>query len=291
MGVFCGKILGDLGADVVVIEPPEGNRARNIGPFYHDIPHPEKSLYWFAYNTSKRGITLNIETSDGQEIFRNLAKTASFVIESCPPGYMNKLGLGYADLSQCNPRIIVTSITPFGQQGPYANYKSSDIISMAMSGLMYICGDADRAPLRFTAEQAYCHAGLQAAVGTIIAFYHQVSSGKGQYVDVSIQESVLRATMVEQHFWDLKKIIQRRAGDKTFRGNISTRVIFPCKDGFVAWRLFVGQVVKKTQALVAWMDEEGMAGDLKEADWGMDMNAATQKQIDHWEEQFAQFFL
>ena len=94
-GFYCGKVLGDLGADVIKIEPPGGDPARNIGPFYNDIPHPERSLYWWAYNTSKRGITLDIETADGQEIFKKLVKTGDIVLESFPPGFMENLGLGY----------------------------------------------------------------------------------------------------------------------------------------------------------------------------------------------------
>src|SRR3990170_4141548 len=109
-GLLCGKILGDLGADVIKIERPGGDVARSVGPFYHDELHPEKSLYWFALNTSKRGITLNIETVDGQEIFKKLVKTADFVIESFQPGYLDKLSLGYSMLEKLNPGIILVSI-------------------------------------------------------------------------------------------------------------------------------------------------------------------------------------
>ena len=117
-GYMCGKLLGTLGADVIKIEKPGGDSGRNIGPFFHDIPDPEKSLYWFAFNTDKRGITLDIETEDGQEILKRLVKNADILIESFPPGYMDKLGLGYSVLSQINRRIIMTSITGFGQTGP-----------------------------------------------------------------------------------------------------------------------------------------------------------------------------
>src|ERR1035437_9027894 len=105
-GLLCGKILGDLGADVIKIERPGGDSARKLGPFYHDDPDPEKSLFWFALNTSKRGITLNLETADGREIFKKLIKSADFVIESFAPGYLDKLGLGYADLEKINPGVI-----------------------------------------------------------------------------------------------------------------------------------------------------------------------------------------
>jgi len=113
-GFLCGKALGNLGANVIKIEPPGGDPSRNIGPFYHDIPDAEKSLYWFAFNANKKGITLNIETADGREIFKKLVKTADVVIESFAPGYMDKLGLGYEVLSQVNPGIVITSISGFG---------------------------------------------------------------------------------------------------------------------------------------------------------------------------------
>src|SRR3990170_3305135 len=149
-GLLCGKILGDLGADVIKIERPGGDPARRIGPFYHDEPHPEKSLFWFAFNTSKRGITLNIETADGQEIFKRLVQTADFVIETFPPGYLAKLGLGYSDLEKINPGIILVSITPFGQTGPYKDWKGADIVAWATGGDMAPWGEPDRPPIRIS---------------------------------------------------------------------------------------------------------------------------------------------
>ncbi len=119
-GFLCGRLLGDLGVDVIKIEPRGGDPARRVGPFFHDTSDPEKSLLWFAYNANKRGITLNIEMVEGQELFKRLVKTADFVIESSPPGYMDRLGLGFFALREINPRIIMTSILPFGQTGPYS---------------------------------------------------------------------------------------------------------------------------------------------------------------------------
>ena len=147
-GYYCSKLLADLGADVVKIERPGGDLSRNSGPFYHDIPDPEKSLNWFVFNRGKRGITLNIETADGQDIFKRLVKGADFVIESFAPGYVDRLGLGYLALSQVNPRIIITSITPFGQTGPYKDYKAPEIVNMAMNGILFMCGDPDRPPVQ-----------------------------------------------------------------------------------------------------------------------------------------------
>ncbi|HEY6018409.1 MAG TPA: CoA transferase, partial [Candidatus Paceibacterota bacterium] len=136
-GLFCGKILGDLGADVIKVEPPGGDSARWIGPFYRDEPHAEKSLFWFAYCANKRGVTLNIEVMDGREIFRSLLKSSDIVVESFAPGYMDELGLGYNALEKVKPGIIMISISPFGQTGPYRDFEAADIVSWAMGGYMY----------------------------------------------------------------------------------------------------------------------------------------------------------
>ena len=134
---ICGKILADLGADVIKVEPPGGDTSARIAPFYKDIPDPQKSLFWFAYNTNKRGITLDVETADGQLIFKRLVKNLGIVIETFSPGYLDKLGIGYQFLSVFNNGIILTSITPFGQTGPKANYKSSELTAWASSGGFY----------------------------------------------------------------------------------------------------------------------------------------------------------
>jgi len=154
-GLFCAKVLADLGADVIKIEPPGGCTARRIGPFHKDIPHPEKSLFWSAYNVNKRGITLNLECEDGREIFRKLVATADVVIESFPPVYMKDLGLGYDNLCQIKSDIVFTSITPFGQDGPYCNFQVSDLTCWSMGGFAYITGDADRPPVQIGFPQAY----------------------------------------------------------------------------------------------------------------------------------------
>ncbi len=222
-GSLCGKILGDLGADVIKIEPPGGDLSRNKGPFYKDIPHPEKSLFWLALNTSKRGITLNIDTSDGKDVFRRLVKSADFVIESFPPGDMEARGLGYKALCQVNPQVIMISISPFGQTGPHKDYKASDIVIMARGGLMYIYGDSDRAPVRISFPQAYLHAGAEAAVGAMMALYARRTTGRGQHVDVSAQRSVASAMYNTRPFWDLNKVILRRSGPFRPRGQRRSR--------------------------------------------------------------------
>ena len=188
-GYLCGKILGDMGADVIKIENPRGDSGRKIGPFYQQVPDMEKSLYWYAYNLNKRGITLDVETEDGRQILSRLIKKADFLIESYPTGYLDKLGLSYAKIHEINPKIVMTSITPFGRTGPYKDYKGSDLVVMAMSGLMYITGDPDTAPLRISFPQAFLLASAHAAAASMIAHYYRETAGQGQHVDVSAQES------------------------------------------------------------------------------------------------------
>jgi crotonobetainyl-CoA:carnitine CoA-transferase CaiB-like acyl-CoA transferase len=290
-GYFCGKILADLGADVIKVEPPEGDPGRNIGSFYHDIPDKEKSLYFFAYNTNKRSITLNIETRDGQEIFKRLVKTADFVIESFSPGYIDKLSLSYSMLKEMNPRIIMVSITPFGQTGPRKDWKASDIVAIAMGGLSHITGSPDRPPARVCVDQAYVIAGTQAAMGAMIAHYYREANGKGQYVDTSIQESVVLSALTVPQAWDLERFVWPRAGAFLPRSGKRVRHLWPCKDGYIAWRLFGGGLGLKTRALVEWMDSEGQADELTKVNWEkMDYLTVTPEAFDHWQSLFGKFF-
>jgi benzylsuccinate CoA-transferase BbsE subunit len=266
-GFYCGKVLGDLGADVIKIEPPGGDPARNIGPFFKDIIHPEKSLYWWAYNTSKRGITLNIACSDGREIFKKLVKTADVVIESFPPGHMDSRGLGYPLLSKIQPCLVMTSITPFGQTGPYRDYKCPDIVACCLGGQTYVTGDADRPPCRISFPQAYLHAGLHASGGTLAALRYCEISGEGQYVDVSMQEAVVWTLQGLIQYWDLLKHNMVRTGISRsyyIGPQYPTRVMrfgYPCKDGYVAFMIAGGLLAAVSMpALVNWLDEEGMVG-------------------------------
>jgi len=298
-GLYCGKVLADLGADVIKVEKPGGDDARNIGPFYKDIPHPEKSLHWWAYNTSKRGITLNIETADGKDIFRRLVKTSDVVVESFPPGYMNSLGLGYQALSKINPGIIMTSITPFGQTGPYQDWKADDLVGWAMAGQAYVTGDDDRPPCQVSFPHCYLVAGCHAASGTLAALYYRELSGEGQQVDISMQESVLWTTLLLVQFWDMMKINLFRAGSRRSMGTALFRLAFPCKDGFVGFLIAGGQLASISMPpLIKWMAEEGMLGafedkkDWEARDWieKIDAWSLTQETIDAWENSIIEFF-
>lgn len=298
-GVYCAKVLADLGADVIKIEPLGGDPSRSIGPFYKDIPDPEKSLYWWAYNTSKRGITLSIETADGRDIFQQLVKTADVVVESFPPGYMDSLGLGYSALSEINPGVIMTSITPFGQTGPYKDWKAPDLVGCALGGQAFVTGDDDRPPCRIGFPQAYLHAGNHAATGTLAALYYREFSGEGQHVDVSMQEAVVWTLMNVIQFWDLMRFNMFRGGATRMMGTPRCRVAFPCKDGHVAFLIGGGQLASISMPpIVKWMAEEGMLGafedkkDWEPKDWSekVDAWALTQEQVDAWENSLIDFF-
>ncbi|MCX5999645.1 MAG: CoA transferase [Chloroflexi bacterium] len=295
-GFLCGKVLADLGADVIKVEPPTGDPSRNIGPFYHDIPDPEKSLYWFAYNNGKRGITLNIRSSDGREVFKKLVRTADFVIESFAPGYLDSLGLGYAALSQASPGLILTSITPFGQSGPYRDYKTSDLVSMSLGGYVYLTGEHDRPPVRIGFPQAYLHAAMAAASGTMIAHYHRRMTGEGQWVDVSIQEACALVPPDSYNFWEMGQLIEERHGGVRVRPETGARMrrVWRCRDGYVDFELYGGAFARPfTIPMAVWMAEEGMAPDfLKEIDWlKFDYSAATKEKVDRISEAVAAFFL
>ena len=190
--VFCGKLLADYGADVVRVEPPGGDASRFRAPFAGDEEGPDRSLYFLFYNTNKRSITLDLETERGRELFRRLAAQADVVVESYPVGYMDSLGLGYESLRLVNPGVVMASVTPFGQTGPWRDYRSSDLIALAASGFMQITGEPDGPPMRQGNEQSHFPGAQFAAASILAALYHRdFGGGEGQHIDVSLQEALI----------------------------------------------------------------------------------------------------
>ncbi len=264
LGAYCTKLLADLGADVIKIEPPGGDPARNVGPFYHDEVGPEKSLSFFNLSTSKRGITLSLDHPDGRAVFQKLAPTADIVVESFAPGYLGGLGLGYQGLTALRADIILTSITGFGGWGPHAGYLAPDIVGVAMAGLMWLAGEPADPPNLPPAFQGYLSASIQAAAGTMMALYHRDLTGEGQHVDVSMQEALLIAQETAMQAYDLNRTVRGRTGT---RGALPMGVPalgpYEASDGWV-WA-YVGTPAGATwPELLAWMEEEGKAGDLTE---------------------------
>ena len=231
-GPLCAKLLGDFGADVIKVEPPGGECGRRMPPFFQDDPHPEKSLFFLLVNLNKRGITLDLETPQGADIFRELSRRADVVVETFPPGYLASLGLDHASLERENPGLLMTSITPFGQSGPHSHYKGGEIVAYAMSGAMSISGTTDREPLKHGGFQAQYEGAFNGALATLFTLLLRDGTGAGQHVDVSIQEVVNSTMVINQPFYSWTGGVQgRRRPAGTMFGNV-----MPCKDGY-----FVGQ--------------------------------------------------
>jgi crotonobetainyl-CoA:carnitine CoA-transferase CaiB-like acyl-CoA transferase len=274
-GFICGKVLADLGADVVKIERPGGDTARSIGPFFHDIVDPEKSLYWLAFNASKRSVTLDIETADGREVFKKLVRTADVIVESFPPGHLASLGLGYPTLNEINPGIILTSISAFGQEGPYRDYKAPDIVVRALGGLIYTVGDTDRPPLTTSFHHSYLIGAMHGAVGTVLALYHRALTGHGQQVDTPTQQGLAFVGNVESQVpWFLQHIIPGRNGRKRFPVQLKDGslyfqpMLWKCKDGDVAFTVAAAAMTAGARGLIDCMKNDGIdAGALEKWDW------------------------
>ncbi len=256
LGVFCGKLMADMGADVIKVEPPGGDPMRGIGPFVRDQPGPERSLHWLHFNTNKRSITLDIGTDGGATLLRRLAGSADAVLETCQPGTLPDLGLGYADLAALNPGLIYVSITPFGQTGPYKDYKGSDLIGLAMGGYMYVTGWPHTPPTRLWGSQAYHTASNRAFVAFLIATFDRLSTGLGQHIDVSLQESVAATTEHVNASQLYSRVSAVRSG---FRHSGLFVATWRCKDGYVS---ITTNTRESWDELRSWMGEEGMAGDL-----------------------------
>jgi len=295
-GLYCGQLLGNLGADVIKIEKPGGDPVRNIGPFFHNIPDPEKSFLWFAFNTNKRGVTLNIETADGRGIFKKLVKTADVIVESFPPGYMDELGLGYSEVEKINPGIVMTSITPFGQTGPYKDYKASDLVCWAMGGLLFVTGDSDRPPMHVShIPFAFLLASMDGALSTAIALYWRGASGEGQYIDVSIQDSVSKTAWMIHEFWQVTGNEFQRGSSHYHvpQSEVTLNLVWPAKDGHVTYMIYTGSFgAAENKRLVEWLDDEGIADDfLKGIDWpNLDWRGKSREEAERIQDYLARLF-
>jgi crotonobetainyl-CoA:carnitine CoA-transferase CaiB-like acyl-CoA transferase len=274
-GFFCGRLLGDLGADVIKIEKPGGDKSRDTGPFYHDITDSEKSLYWFAFNANKRGITLDIEKPDGKDIFKRLVEKADVVIESFEPGYMEGIGLSYDELSRINPRLVLTSISPFGQEGPYKDYKASDLVVRALGGMIYTVGEKDRPPLTTSYFHSFLVGAAHAAIGTIVALYYRAFSGKGQQVDAPTQLGLAFVGNAEQQLpWVLQQVIPERQGRNRFTtqmrdGNLYYQpILWRCKDGDISFTLATAAMASSHKPIIEAMKKDGIDTEaLERWDW------------------------
>ena len=229
-GQYCGKQFADLGADVILIEPAGGSPVRRDGPFLDDCAHVEFSLQFAYFNAGKRGAAIDLDRPEGQHIVRQLAKDADLIVESEKPGLMERRGLSFASLVASNPKLVMTSVTPFGQTGPYAAYEAEDIVALALGGLLYLGGYPDAPPIAAYGNQAYLAAAQFASVASMMALLaaDKGGDGIGRHVDVSIQECVTMGLETAIQYYDLEKTVRKRASGEQIMAGVG---LFACADG------------------------------------------------------------
>jgi crotonobetainyl-CoA:carnitine CoA-transferase CaiB-like acyl-CoA transferase len=258
-GPFCAKILADLGAEVIKIEEPGGDEARKQEPFLGDIAGPERSGTFLYLNMNKKVITLNPATVTGRKIFAQLLADADVLVENNSLKRMKTLKLTYTQIKKINPRIIMTSITPFGQTGPYKDYKGGELVNTQMGGVGFISTrepDTSKAPIKYPAHLFSYQAGLCAAVATMAALFYHRGTGSGEQLDISEQESTLIDVMNPVYNYSYTGHIASRAGVLT----AAPTHLLPCKDGYIHngfvreshWRQFVNDVMGHPD----WADKE-----------------------------------
>jgi len=233
-GAYCTKLFADLGADVIKIERPEGDPGRAMPPFVDDVPHPEKSLYFLHRNAGKRGVTLNLDTEQGRDIFKRLVKTADVLVDNSPPDYMASLGLDYPALKEINPGLIMASITEFGHSGPYKDRKGSNLVDFAMSGVMITSGYPGKEPCLLPGSPAYDAASVHANIGILAALHMRSATGQGQYIDTSVHETSrmgLYPWIVPNYSYALNPDGPPPTSET--RMGAAVYPVYPCKDGLI----------------------------------------------------------
>jgi len=269
-GQLAGQILSDLGAEVILVEPPGGSPARAEGPFVDGCEgDPARSLWFWAYNRGKRSVVLDLDSPAGREELRRLARHADVLIESEAPGVMASRGLGPEDLARENPALVYTSITPFGQTGPKAGWAATDLTVVAAGVQLGMMGDEDRPPVRIPLDQSFLHAAADAAVGSLVALRERARSGRGQHVDVSAQAAVLQATQsfALSHLYRASPVTRTAGGTKV--GPFHVRLRSPAADGHVSTTILFGEAIGPfSKRLFDWIHAEGECDDSDlEIDW------------------------
>jgi crotonobetainyl-CoA:carnitine CoA-transferase CaiB-like acyl-CoA transferase len=228
---YTTKLFSDYGAEVIKIEPPGGDPARREGPFAQDDPHPEKSLVFHHYNTNKQSVTLNLETETGRQLLRRLVPQVDILVESFPPGTMDGWGLGYRDLEALNGKLVYVSLTPFGQTGPRAHWKASDITAFSLGGIMYRHGDPEREPMRYPGHVVQLLGATNAAAAAMSAYLGAQLQGEGQHVDISLFECLAGAVDRGLLRYAYTHDSAEREGHR--REGTFPSGIYPCADGYI----------------------------------------------------------
>ncbi|MDB5108509.1 MAG: hypothetical protein JWM69_1450 [Candidatus Binatus sp.] len=251
---LCSRLLADMGANVIKIEPTAGDDARRIGPFLDDLPHRDRSLFFWFYNLNKRSLTLDLENPRGPEILLELARSADVIVESFAPGYLAQLGIDWPRLHRENPALVLCSIAPFGQTGPYRDFIADDTVLTAMGGMLYVNGFPSRAPVRPLGLQAYHSAAYFGAIAIMLALLGRDRSGEGTWIDLSMQESVAAAVehVAGSYF--------ERGEAEPRRGTLHWSRFFrvgKCRDGHI-----MHCTLGDWTSLIEWVKSDGKAGDL-----------------------------
>ncbi|MGE4096217.1 MAG: CoA transferase, partial [Candidatus Binatia bacterium] len=265
-GEFLGKLLAGAGAEVLKVEPPGGSNSREIGPFYHDEPHPDRSLYFWHYNFGKRGVTLDIQRPPGTEILKRLIAEVDVLIDTLPLDTLKKVGLDWSDLRTLNPRLIYVVLTPFGRSGPWRDYKATDLIHLALGGQMMNCGYSpdekgvyDTPPIAPQMWHAYHIAGNQAFIATVGALIGREATDEGEMIDVPIHQAVSVCTEIDVPNWIYNQTACYRQTGRHAQPVVGPEVQFPTKDGRYSIILpnpFPGGY----ETLVSFLDGKGRAG-------------------------------
>ncbi|WP_043284301.1 CaiB/BaiF CoA transferase family protein [Paraburkholderia oxyphila] len=258
-GQYCGKQFSDLGAEVILVEPLNGSSVRREGPFLDNHVDPEYSLPFTYFNAGKKSVCLDLDRPEGQRAFIELVKRADLLIESEKPGVMAKRGLDYASLAAVAPDLVMTSITPFGQDGPYANYESEDIVALALGGMLYLGGYPDSPPIAAHGNLAYLAAAQFASVASMIALLGQTGEPGhqgGSHIDVSIQECVVMGMENAIQFYDLERVVRKRESGQL---KMAGTGVFDCADGQIY--LMAGGIASARfwESTVQWMIDDGVA--------------------------------
>lgn len=263
---YCGKMFADLGATVILIEPAEGAASRHRGPFNKHNQGADSSLLFQYLNTNKKSLVLDLDTAEGQNALKKLAANANLIIESEGPGRMQSRGLGYEQLKEASPSLVMLSLSAFGQDGPYAHWQGSDLIAMAMGGMLYLAGYKDTAPMVAYGEQGVGAANLFGAVAALAAVLRAELFGQGQHIDLSMQQSAVMGMENAAQFYDLQSRIRtRNAGEQRSAGT----GVFTCKDGYIY--LMAGGVGGNRfwPVTTQWLVDEGVEGahELQKPQW------------------------
>ncbi|MGE0387211.1 MAG: CaiB/BaiF CoA transferase family protein [Gammaproteobacteria bacterium] len=263
---LAGKLLGDMGADVILVEPPGGDPARRYAPFVDDIPGPDRSLYWWHYNTSKRSVVLDLDTAADRDRFRALLRGADILLESEPVRRLADLGLDYADLASANPGLLHAAVTPYGRRFPDSDLPCTDLTVLAGGGPVWSNGYDDHAlpPVRGGGNQGWnigCH---YAVMALLTALLHRMATGEGQFIDVSFHAAANVTTEAASFFWlGAKQTVQRQTGRHAMvQPTIPVQV--RCADGRYVNSGVPPRFPEEFQRLLAWLDKLGIGAEFPE---------------------------